>query len=136
MSRTLVVTSIALCLAALASGCGAAVDHRATLANLRDAIGAPITGPEVRERHNQLVEDVVRGGALDGLRQHEVQERIGRGEQCGTSRLCAERGFRPTDWTYDVGRDPSDPQLPAGPTLIVGFDSAGIVDGTYFVTRR
>lgn len=132
----MLLASLALALVALAPGCGAAVDHTATLANLRDAIGAPITGPEVRERHNQLVEDVVRGGALDGLRQHEVQERVGRGTQCGTSSLCAERGFRPTDWIYDVGRDPRDPALPAGPTLIVGFDSAGIVDGTYFVTRR
>lgn len=135
MSRSF-VAMIALALAALAPACGAAVDHTATLARLRDAIDTPITGPDVREQHNQLVEDVVRGGALEGLRQHEVQERIGRGEQCGPSRLCADHGFRPTDWTYDVGRDPGDPQLPAGPTLIVGFDSAGIVDGTYFVTRR
>lgn len=135
MSRSL-RRAIALALAALAPACGAAVDHTATLANLRDAIDAPVTGPEVRERHNQLVEDVVRGAALEGLRQHEVQERIGRGEQCGARPLCADRGFRPTDWIYDVGRDPRDPQLPAGPTLIVGFDSAGIVDGTYFVTRR
>lgn len=127
---------LVLVLGALAPACGAAVDHTATFARLRDAIDAPITGPEVREDHNQLVEDVSQGGALEGLRQHEVQERIGRGEQCGTNRLCADHGFRPTDWIYDVGRDPDDPQLPAGPTLIVGFDSAGIVDGTYFVTRR
>ena len=127
---------LALAASALSAGCGAAADHTATLARLRDAIETPITTPTQMEDHNQLVENVVRSGALDGLRQHEVQERIGRGEECGVRALCSEHGFRPTDWVYDVGRDPNDPQLPSGPTLVVGFDPTGHVDGTYYVTRR
>ncbi|AKF07687.1 hypothetical protein [Sandaracinus amylolyticus] len=127
---------LALAAGALSAGCGAATDHTATLARLRDAIDAPIATPTQLEDHNQLVENVVRSGALDGLRQHEVQERIGRGEECGVRALCSEHGFRPSDWVYDVGRDPNDPQLPAGPTLVVGFDQTGHVDGTYYVTRR
>lgn len=136
MMRTGMLLGIAIACTAPLGACGPAVDHTATLTRLRDAIDAPITSPTQLEDHNQLVEDVARSGALDGLRQFEVQERIGRGEQCGVRQLCADHGFRPTDWVYDVGRDPNDPQLPAGPTLVVGFDSAGVVNGTYFVTRR
>lgn len=122
--------------ASLLGACGPAVDHTATLTRLRDAISAPIASPTQMEEHNQLVEGVVESNALDGLRMFEVQERIGRGDQCGSRSLCQERGFRPTDWVYDVGRQASDPQLPAGPTLIVGFDGAGFVTRTFFVTRR
>ncbi|MDQ3033946.1 MAG: hypothetical protein M3Y87_16135 [Myxococcota bacterium] len=121
---------------AVIGACGPPADHTATLTRLRDAIGAPIASPTQLEDHNQLVENVVQSGALEGLRQFEVQERLGRGTECGARPICHERGFRPTDWIYDVGRDPNDPQLAAGPTLIVGFDSTGIVDNTYFVTRR
>lgn len=133
-------TRLALAASALTAAaicaCGPPPDHSATLARLRDAITAPIETPTQLEDHNQLVESVSESNALDGLRQFEVQERIGRGEQCGARQICEERGFRPTDWVYDVGRDPSDPQLPAGPTLIVGFDTTGIVDRVYFRTRR
>lgn len=118
-----------------ASACGPAIDHTATWSRLRAAITAPIDSPTQMDEHNQLVRDVVDGNALDGLRMSEVQERIGRGDQCGSRALCHERGFRPTDWVYDVGRQASDPELPAGPTLIVGFDTAGFVVGTYYVTR-
>lgn len=118
------------------AGCGAAADHTATLRRLRDAIHAEVTGPMVLEDHNQLVEEVVRSGALEGLRMFELEQRIGRGEQCGVRAICAQRGFRATDWIYEVGRHPDDPELAAGPTLLVGFDSAGVVDRTFYLTRR
>jgi hypothetical protein len=126
----------ALALLSLAAGCGPPPDHTATLQRLRAAIDEPIASETIAEEHNQLVENVVNAGALDGLRQFEVQERIGRGEECGIRQICSERGFRPSDWFYDVGRDPNDPSVPAGPTLIVGFDRTGIVDRVFFVTRR
>jgi hypothetical protein len=50
--------------------------------------------------------------------------------------MCRDHGFRPSDWTYEVGRQQGDPSLPAGPTLIVGFDHQGHVIRTYYVTRR
>lgn len=121
---------------ALAAGCGAAADHTATLRRLHEAMSAEVASPEVLEDHNRLVEDVVSSGALEGLFQREVTERIGRGQTCGSSELCADHGFRPTDWIYDVGHAPGDPDLPAGPTLVVGFDSSGRVIDTYYRTRR
>lgn len=136
-TTTLTLAAAALAMTgAMIEGCGPPADHTATLTRLRDAISAPITTPTQMEDHNQLVETVVQTSALDGLRQFEVQERIGRGDQCGARQLCQEQGFRATDWVYDVGRQASDPQLPAGPTLIVGFDSTGFVERTYYVTRR
>ncbi len=118
------------------ASCGAAADHTATLRRLHEAMSAEVASSEVLEDHNRLVEDVVSSGALEGLFQREVTERIGRGQTCGTSELCAEHGFRPTDWIYDVGHAPGDPDLPAGPTLVVGFDSSGRVIDTYYRTRR
>lgn len=127
----LLATSISI-----APGCGAAVDRTATLARLHDAIGAEVTDETVLEDHNRLVEDVVSSGVLEGLFQREVTERIGRGQECGSSELCADHGFRPTDWMYDIGHAPGDPDLAAGPTLIVGFDTSGRVVDTYYRTRR
>lgn len=123
-------------LSVLAAGCGAAADHTATLRRLHDAISAEVADDVVLEDHNRLVEDVVSSGALEGLFQREVVERIGRGQDCGGSELCADHGFRPTDWMYDVGHAPGDPDLPAGPTLVVGFDTSGRVVDTYYRTRR
>ena len=118
------------------AGCGAAADHTATLRRLHEAMTAEVASSEILEDHNRLVEDVVSSGALEGLFQREVTERIGRGQDCGSSELCADHGFRPTDWIYDVGHAPGDPDLPAGPTLVVGFDTSGRVIDTYYRTRR
>lgn len=140
ISRSLPLLVLAAAIAAGASlgasaGCGAA-DHTATLRRLSAAMTAEVASPEILEDHNRLVEDVVSSGALEGLFQREVTERIGRGQECGSSELCADHGFRPTDWMYDVGHAPGDPGLPAGPTLVVGFDTSGRVIDTYYRTRR
>ena len=136
MTRTTVAVALSIALAGAQSGCGPAADHTATLTRLREAITTPIRDETQMEDHNQLVENVVNAGALEGLRRYEVEERIGRGEECGVRELCSSRHFLPTDWFYDVGRNATDPQLPAGPTLLVGFDSTGIVDRAFYVTRR
>lgn len=138
-ARLLVRGAFAALLAACglgAAGCGPAIDREATLGRLRDALGAEVTGVVVLEDHNRLAEDVSRAGLLEGLFQRELVARIGRGQNCGTSALCARHGFRPTDWLYDVGHAPGDPELPAGPTLLVGFDTTGRVDRTFSMTRR
>lgn len=118
------------------AGCGARADHTATLHNLREALDAEVTDAEVLERHNQLAEDVVNAGALEGMFEREVVAAIGRGQDCGGRTICDEHGFEPNDWVYDVGHAPGDPELPAGPTLLVGFDSTGRVDHTSYLTRR
>lgn len=131
--RQLVLLALALLPIA---GCGARANPAETLSRLRAAIDEPVADTVVLEDHNQLVEDAVQSGALEGLRQYQIQEQLGRGQECGTRSLCADHGFRPTDWVYEIGRDPDDASLPAGPTLIIGFDSSGIVTDTYYLTRR
>ena len=122
-----------LLVALVAAGCGPGIDREATLTRLRSAIEEDVGDPTVLEEHNRVVEDVVRGNVLDGMRQHEVEERLGRGQQCGTRDICARRSCRPSDWVYEVGRRDG---LPAGPTLVVCFDRQGIFDGAYYLTRR
>jgi hypothetical protein len=118
------------------SACGPGVDREGSLTRLRAAIDAEVTDAVVLEDHNQLAEDVSNGGVLEGMFQHELSERLGRGQNCGANELCARHDFRATDWIYEVGHAPGDPELPAGPTLIVGFDSTGRVDRTFYMTRR
>ncbi|MFO0713033.1 MAG: hypothetical protein U0353_24475 [Sandaracinus sp.] len=126
---------LAASLVALAA-CGPGVDREGSLTRLRTALDAEVTDAVVLEAHNQLAEDVSRGGVLEGMFQHELSERIGRGQNCGVNELCARHDFRATDWVYEIGHAPGDPELPAGPTLIVGFDSTGRVDRTFYLTRR
>lgn len=116
--------------------CPAAVDRAGTLQRLRAALEQEVTGNDVLEEQNRLVEDASRSGALEGMFQHELAEALGRGTGCGVNSLCARHHFRPTDWIYELGRTPGDPDLPAGPTLIVGFDSTGRVERTFSLTRR
>lgn len=129
---------LALCVVAalLFPGCPVTMDRGTTMPRLAQAIGAEVTDAEVLENHNQLVEDIVRSGVMEGMFESEVTEAIGRGEDCGTRSLCRDHGFRPEDWTYEVGHAPGDPSLPAGPTLVVGFDRTGRVINTYYTERR
>lgn len=121
-------------LAAILPACGgASVDRESTLTRLHAALEEDVAEPTVLEDHNQLVETIRDGNVLDGMRRSEVQAALGRGQECGTNNLCAQHGFRDTDWMYEVGRRDG---LPWGPTIIVGFDRQGIVDGVYTLTRR
>ena len=125
-----------LCAALTLAACGGpAVDRDETFARLREAMNTeiPPEGEEVLEAHNQLVETVRDEGIFDGMRRFEVQEKLGRGQECGGRALCAERGFPPTAWVYEIGRRDG---LPWGPTLIVGFDRQGFVENVFTLTRR
>ncbi len=112
------------------------MDREGTLTRLRAAIDEEVAASTILEDHNQLVEDVSRSGVLEGMFRDDVRARLGRGVDCGISPLCARHGFSPSDWTYDVGRAAGNPELGAGPTLIIGFDTTGRVDHTSYVTRR
>ena len=120
----------------LLTACPPAVDRPGTLRQLRAALDAEVSDATVLESQNQLAEDASRGGALEGMFQHELSDALGRGDNCGTSELCARHDFRSTDWVYELGHAPGDPDLAAGPTLIIGFDSTGRVDRTFYLTRR
>ena len=115
------------------AACVPGVDRQATLTRLRDAIEEDVAEPGKLEEHNHVVEDVSRADILNGMRQHEVEAAIGRGQECGTRPVCSEHGFEPGDWIYEVGRQDG---LPAGPTLVVGFDTQGFVTGTYYLLRH
>lgn len=123
-------------LAALTPGCGgASVDREGTLSRLRDALTEelPPGDTDTLEAHNRIVEDIRDGDVLEGMRRHEVQDAIGRGDECGTRALCAEHDFQADDWIYEVGtRD----GVAWGPTIVVGFDRQGIVTNVYTLTRR
>ena len=135
MRPTVLPALVLLALAPL-TACPPAVDRPGTLRQLRAALDAEVSDATVLENQNQLAEDVSRGGALEGMFQHELGEALGRGTNCGSSELCARHDFRATDWIYELGHAPGDPDLAAGPTLIIGFDSTGRVDRTFYLTRR
>ncbi|HEY8431977.1 MAG TPA: hypothetical protein VIL20_26550, partial [Sandaracinaceae bacterium] len=115
------------------AGCGPGVDREGTLSRLRAAIDEDVSSETVLEEHNQLVEQVRDGNVLDGMRRSEVEAALGRGQECGTRPICAQHGFRATDWIYEVGQRDG---LPWGPTIVIGFDRQGIVDNVYTLTRR
>jgi hypothetical protein len=111
------------------------VDREDTLARLREAMTEELPQEEATrlEDHNRLVEAARDGNVFDGMRRSEVEEALGRGQECGTRELCARHGFSETAWVYEVGRRDG---VPWGPTLIVGFDRQGVVDNVYSLVRR
>ena len=125
---------VALAAAGLAA-CGAAVNHDATIAELRAAMDAPVTTPGDRQTHNDLVMRVSAEGALEGLRRDEITAKLGgRGRDCSEFPLCMEREFDADDRVYEVGTDPAG-GVGHMPTLIVGFDPSGRVMRTTYITR-
>ncbi len=129
MKRTLLLA--VLCAAIPA--CGPGVDREGTLTRLRAAIDEDVADQDVLAEHNRLVLTVRDGGVLNDMRRSEVEAQLGRGQECGSRELCARQGFQPTDWVYEVGRRDG---LPWGPTIIIGFDRQGFVDGVYTLTRE
>ena len=135
MNRVLLV-ALTLALLGLVPGCGgASVDRESTLSGLREAMTREIPEgeSEVLEEHNQLVVNARDGNVFDGMRRHEVEAELGRGQECGSRPICARGGFEPDDWVYEIGRRDG---LPWGPTMIIGFDRQGIVDHVYTLTRN
>ncbi|MGE0788720.1 MAG: hypothetical protein AB7S26_23815 [Sandaracinaceae bacterium] len=126
------ILALALCLGACG---GASVDRDTTLARLRNALSEEIAQGDTAtlEDHNQLVEQVRDHGLLDGLRRSEVEQYLGRGQECGTRPICSEHGFDGNAWIYEVGRRDG---LPWGPTIVVGFGQQGFVEDIYTLTRR
>lgn len=132
---TLPLLPSAVALVALCACGGPSIDRETLFANLREAITEeiPPDDPTILESHNQLVVDARDNGLFDGMRRFEVEEKLGRGQECGSRALCAEHEFPPTAWVYEVGRRDG---LPWGPTIIIGFDRQGIVDDVYTLTRH
>jgi hypothetical protein len=122
-----------LVLALSLAACGPGVNREETIAQLRAAMDTEIPDEDVLDAHNALVIRAREGDVLQGMRRSEIEAELGRGQECGSRDLCSEQGFRPTDWVYEIGQRDG---VPWGPTLIVGFDRQGIVDGVYTLTRH
>lgn len=133
MTRWLIPLAL-LCVAI--PGCGGpAVDADATFAALREAMTEEIPPDDdgtILGRHNEVVVQAREGGIFEGLRRFEVEEKLGRGQECASRALCSDHGFGPTAWVYEIGRREG---VAWGPTIIVGFDRQGIVDNVYTLTR-
>ncbi len=115
-----------LSLLILVAACGPTVPPDQLLNSLRDVMESPVNNGDEAAHTSQVVQDAVDGDALHGLRRHEVEERIGRGDPCSRHPRCGELGFDSDDWFYNVGALGEGFAGPV-PVLIVGFDHHGTV---------
>ena len=90
---------------------------------LRAALDRPVATNDVRDDQSRLLAEVADSGALEGLNQSQVRAAIGKGQACRDP-LCAQNGFGPDDFFYEVGVKEGD-QVKQLPVLIVGFDPRG-----------
>ena len=110
----------------LLSSCGPSVPKGQLIAQLQEALRTPVDSSEQSASHSRVVEDAVEAAALEGLRRHEVEEKIGRGDDCSRHPRCGELGFESDDWFYNVGPMGEGYGGPV-PVLILGFDREGKV---------
>lgn len=101
-----------------------------TLPRLRAALEAPVPSEQKNRENSALVQEIVDNGHVLGLTRLEVEEKLGKGDECRNHELCAEHGFYDTDLYYEVGQT-GDIYLRFRPALILGFDRFGKVTRTY-----
>jgi hypothetical protein len=115
----------------LAAACGPkAAPATETLPKLRNAIDGTVTTPEQNKANSDLVQQISDEGHLLGLTRVEVEERLGKGDDCARHPLCGEQGFDPSDLYYEIGQ-PGEGYMRMRPALIVGFDRFGKSVRTY-----
>ena len=119
---------------ALACG-GPAMPREEALAKLRTAISDPVSSPEQSQENSRLVETILDDQVLHGMFRAEVEEKIGRGDECSRHPRCQENGFSGDDWFYTVGTM-GEGRTGALPELIVGFDTSGRVVKTWNLTTH
>ena len=134
--RLLLSLSALAVAATISIGCGGGTANREQLlADLREAMERNVEADADLERNNDLVVQVVEASALSRMSRLEVEQAIGRGTPCaGGNQACERYELNEDDWIYDVGRISGG--LPGGPTLLLGFDTAGRVLHHYYVTRE
>ncbi len=132
MTNRLVMGAFLVVLAG--GGCGPAIPPASeTLPRLRDAIAAPVESEQQNLDNSALLEQIAEAHQLDRMPRAELSNRIGRGDKCSRHPLCAELGFGPEDWYYEVGQMGETYQR-ARPILIVGFNRFDVVERVH--TRR
>lgn len=112
------------------SACGASQNRTQSLQKLRAAMTAPVSSEAKNKENSRLVEDTLDKGVFSDMTRDEVAAAIGRGESCVNHPLCAEKGFRSSDWFYTVGQNGGSKSLQQ-PVFIVGFDDSGQVLRTW-----
>jgi hypothetical protein len=113
------------------AACGpAAPGAQETLPRLKNALAEPVSTPEQNKQHSDLAVTVSEEKHLHGLTRIEVEEKVGKGDECSSHPICKERGFYEDDWYYEVGREGSS-YVRHRPALIVGFNRFGKVERTF-----
>jgi hypothetical protein len=105
--------------------CGPSIPREQLLDDLARAVAAPVSDADQSAQHSRTVQAAVDGDALLGLRRFEVEEKLGRGDDCSRHPRCGELGFSSDDWLYHVGAMGDGYGGPV-PMLIVGFDREGV----------
>ena len=126
------MTTVCCALFVAACGGGPAVDRTASLASLRTAIETSVTSAEQSADHSRRMAVVADNNLLRDMTRAEVQDAIGRGDDCARHPRCSENGFEGDDWHYTIG---SMGEGHSGhlPVLIVGFDRTGRVSQVFTV---
>jgi hypothetical protein len=101
-----------------------------TLPQLKRALDESVESDPQNRQNSALVETISEERHLEGLTRLQVEEKVGRGDDCARHPLCQEKGFEDDDWYYEVGRQGAG-YVRYRPALIVGFNRFGTVDRTY-----
>ncbi len=123
-------TSILLFVLGAALACGPSIPRETLRANLQTAMEAQHDSAEASAASSRHVQEAVDGLALSGMRRHEVETLLGRGEPCSRHARCAEAGYESDDWYYEVGTATGGYAGPS-PALIVGFSREGVVNSVW-----
>jgi hypothetical protein len=101
-----------------------------TLPRLQSVLHEPVSSAEQNKRNSALVVQVSELKHLHGLTRVEVEEKLGKGEDCDNHPLCSDKGFFPGDWYYEIGTTGSG-YVRHRPELIIGFNRFGKVERTF-----
>lgn len=106
-----------------------------TLPRLKNVLQEPVSSPEQNKSNSDLVVQVSELKHLHGLTRVEVEEKLGKGQDCAGHPLCSDKGFFPGDWFYEIGSEGSS-YVRHRPELIVGFNRFGKVERTFVLEVR
>lgn len=133
MKRSLLATSALSC---LLFACKSGPSAQETLPKLRAAMDTTVESPEQNDEYSALTEQVSEQRHLHGLTRIELEQRLGRGDECSRHPICGERGFEPNDVYYEVGRASDSYVVRYRPALIVGFNRFGKVERTFVLRTQ
>ena len=120
MKRLLLVAAIA--------GCGGPTTPPTEVrSSLRRAIETPVESAEQAAELSRLVEAALEDDVFRRMRRSEVEDAVGRGDDCARHPRCQQNGFADNDWFYEVGQPIGGFPGPV-PIMIIGFDREGRAD--------